>query len=101
MFKQHKAYVHDVKILTSNADRLAQLLDAQPDPVRGQLVTEQIYRNVGKISHPSLMHQRDTMLAAADAALYWTLGTSGKDRAVAALDQANQTITKAIEAYSE
>jgi hypothetical protein len=99
VFKQHRAYQSDVRILTSNANRLADLLDEEPDPVRVQLVVEQVGRNLEKVDHPALDAQRERLLSAAEHVLAWSLGPGDKDTATTALDEAVQSIQQAIRAY--
>lgn len=99
VFKQHRAYRSDVRILTSNANRLADLLDEEPDPVRVQLVVEQVGRNLEKVDHPALDAQRERVLIAAEQILTWSLGPGDKDTATTALDEAIQSIQQAIRAY--
>ena len=69
-----------------------------PDPVRGQLVVEQVLADLNTTSHPALAHQGDALLAANDAVYFWVLGSVSKDEAIALLDEANQGILHAIEA---
>jgi hypothetical protein len=99
VFKQHRAYKSDVRILTSNANRLADLLDEEPDPVRVQLVVEQAGRNLEKVNHPALDVQRERLWTAAEQILAWSLGPGDKDTATTALDEAVQAIQQAIRAY--
>jgi hypothetical protein len=99
VFKQHRAYQSDVRILTGNANRLADLLDEEPDPVRVQLVVEQVGRNLEKVDHPALDAQRERLWTAAEQILAWSLGPGDKDTATTALDEAVQAIQQAIRAY--
>ena len=99
VFKQHRAYKSDVRILTSSANRLADLLDEEPDPVRVQLVVEKVGRNLEKVDHPALDAQRERLWTAADQILAWSLGPGDKDTATTALDEAVQSIQQAIHAY--
>ena len=84
--------------MTADADRLADLLgDDFPDPVRGQLVVEQVLADLNGITHPALQNQVAALLAANDAVYYWVLGTLSKDEAIMQLDQANQVLIRAID----
>jgi len=99
VFKQHRAYKSDVRILTGNANRLADLLDEEPDPVRVQLVVEQVGRNLEKVTHPALDAQRERLWTAAEEILAWSLGPGDKDSATTSLDEAVYSIQQAIRAY--
>jgi len=99
VFKQQRLYQRELMRLTRDADRLAALLDENlPDPVRGQLVVEQVLGDLNATSHPALAHQVDALLAANDAIYFWVLGSVSKDEAIALLNEANQEILHAIEA---
>ena len=99
VFKQQRLYQRELMRLTRDADRLAALLDENlPDPVRGQLVVEQVLGDLNATSHPALAHQVDALLAANDAIYFWVLGSVSKDEAIALLNEANQGILHAIEA---
>lgn len=101
VFKQQRTYQRELTRLTRDADRLANLLGEDlPDPVRGQLVVEQVLANLNATSHPALAHQVDALLAANDAVYFWVLGSVSKDQAIALLDEANQGILHAIEVQS-
>jgi len=101
IFKQQRVYQHELRILTHNADRLAGLLEAYPDPVRGQLVTESVNLDLSTLSQPSLDIQRDALHLAGEAVLHWALGTGDRDTALRLLDQANQEILRAMDAYAD
>ena len=99
VFKQQRMYQRELTRLTRDADQLAVLLGEQiPDPVRGQLILEQVLADLNATSHPALTNQVDALLAANDAVYWWVLGSGSKDDAIALLDEANQGILHAIEA---
>ena len=99
VFKQQRLYQRELAHLTRDADRLADLLSEDlPDPVRGQLVVEQVLADLNATSHPALTNQVSALLAANDAVYFWVLGSVSKDEAIAVLDEANQVILHAIEA---
>jgi len=98
VFKQQRLYQRELTRLTRDADRLAALLDEYiPDPVRGQLVVEQVLANLNATTHPALKNQVDALLVANDAVYFWVLGTISKDEAIVLLDDANQTLVYAVE----
>jgi len=99
VFKQQRLYQRELMRLTRDADRLADLLGEDvPNPVRGQLVVEQVLGDLNTTSHPALKNQVDALLAANDAIYFWVLGTISKDEAIILLEEANQGILHAIEA---
>jgi len=98
VFKQQRLYQRELTRLTRDADRLAALLDEYiPDPVRGQLVVEQVLANLNATTHPALKNQVDALLVANDAVYFWVLGTISNDEAIVLLDKANQTLVYAVE----
>ena len=98
VFKQQRLYQRELTRLTRDADRLADLLDENlPDPVRGQLVVEQVLADLNATTHPALKNQVDTLLVANDAVYFWVLGTISEDEAIILLDKANQTLVHAVE----
>ena len=99
VFKQQRTYQRELTRLTRDADRLAALLDEYiPDPVRGQLVVEQVLADLNATTHPALKNQVAALLAANDAVYFWVLGSVSKDEAIILLEEANQGILHAIEA---
>ena len=98
VFKQQRLYQRELTRLTRDADRLATLLDEYiPDPVRGQLVVEQVLADLNGTTHPALKNQVNALLVANDAVYFWVLGTISKDEAIVLLDEANQTLVYAVE----
>jgi len=99
VFKQQRLYQRELTRLTRDADRLADLLGEDlPDPVRGQLIVEQVLADLNATSHPALANQVDALLAANDAVYFWVLGSVSKDEAIILLEEADQGILHAIEA---
>ena len=102
VYKQHSQYQRELRILTRHADRLAALLENTPDPVRAQLVVEQMTRELDTdVTLVTLSSQTTALTQAGSAVLQWALGSTPQDAAVTALDTANQTIMRAIEQVSE
>jgi len=100
VFKQQRLYQRELSRLTRDADRLAALLDENiPDPVRGQLVVEQVLADLNVTTHPALKNQVDALLVANDAVYFWVLGTISKDEAIDLLDEANQMLVYAVEGH--
>jgi len=98
VFKQQRLYQRELTRLTRDADRLAALLDEFiPDPVRGQLVVEQVLADLNATTHPALKNQVDALLVANDAVYFWVLGTISKDEAIVLLYNANQVLLHAVD----
>jgi hypothetical protein len=101
VFKQQRLYQRELTRLTRDADRLAALLDEyMPDPVRGQLMVEQVLSDLNATTHPALKNQVNALLVANDAVYFWVLGTISKDEAIVLLDEANQVLIHAVEGQS-
>ena len=84
IIKAEKAYVIEIESLRGDADALIATLDANPDPVRTQLLVDEILRNTSDGVDALGMAR----LALAEAALSvrdWSTGILDRDSAVAAL----------------
>lgn len=98
VFKQQRTYQSELARLTRDADRLASVLEnGLPDPVRSQLIVEQVLADLNATTHPALKSQVDALLVANDAVYYWVLGSASKDEAITRLDEANQVLLYAVE----
>lgn len=84
----------ELKRLRLDAEALATLLDATPDPVRAQIVAEQILPHT-ETGEPALSAQRDALAQAALAVRDWAMGVSDYPTAQAALASALQTLQEA------
>ena len=97
VYKQHSQYTQELRILARHADRLAGLLEMSPDPVRAQLIVEQMYHDMEtNVTLMSLGEQEVALINAGEAVLRWSLGSLDKNTAVEQLDAANRVIEKAI-----
>ena len=100
VYRQHNQYRNELRVLTHHADRLAELMNKPPDPVRAQLVTEQMVRDLEQnVTLVALQDQEAALFYAGDAIMAWAMGTASKNEAINALDQANQTIERAFEQF--
>ena len=98
VYKQHNQYQQELRTLTRHADRLAELLKMPPDPVRAQLVSEQMEHDLERnVNLAALADPESALLTAGDAMLTWSLGTASKNDAISALDMANQSIERAMD----
>jgi len=91
------AYNRELRSLQHSADRLAELLNSPPDPVRTQLVTEKVRREMTGMEIASLQGQRESLMSAVNAIEQWSLGSEDQDAAVSAIQLANQSIITATE----
>ena len=97
VYKQHSQYTQELRILARHADQLAGLLEMSPDPVRAQLIVEQMYHDMEtNVTLMSLGEQEAVLINAGEAVLRWSLGSLDKNTAVEQLDAANRVIEKAI-----
>jgi hypothetical protein len=102
VYKQHSQYQRELHVLTRHADRLAALLEKSPDPVRAQLVIEQMAHELEtNVTLVTLSSQTTALSQAGSVVMQWALGSAPKDAALTALDTANQTIMRAIEQVSK
>ena len=74
------------------AETIAELLNAQPDPVRTQIISEsiQVLTNSGQ---PALEYQREKLALAAQAVSDWAVGAMARETARQVLDAAIQTLS--------
>ena len=98
VFQQQRSYQRELARLTLDADRLAGLLGNDiPEPVRAQLILEQVLGDLNASTHPALQIQVDAMLLANDGVYAWVEGVGRKDEAILLLQDANVTLAHAIE----
>ena len=98
VFKQHSQYQQELQALTRQADRLAELLELPPDPVRAQIAVEQLYAVMNRdVNLGALAEPEEALLTAGDLLLQWSLGAAGKDTVIEPLDTAQTLIVRAIE----
>ena len=99
IYRQHSQYRRELGVLMRHADRLAGLLDASPDPVRAQLIVEQMGHDLDTdVNLVTLAEQENALLNAGNAVLAWSMGAAGKNDAINALAQANAAIEQALDA---
>ena len=92
---QRAAYQREVLILQRTADNLTAMINQDEiEPIRAQIVGEQIAKNLEAVSLPPLDDPRQALLAAAQALIDWSLGYP-KAPAVDVLGQANQLVLRA------
>ena len=97
VFTQRRVYTHELSILARDADKLAELLNHPPDPVRAMLVVEGISKDVKALTVAGLEEAAERLLDAADAVERWSLGNEDEDFAMDALEIAQDTISRAME----
>jgi hypothetical protein len=96
IYKQHSEYRRDVRVLTRNADYLAEIVTDVPDPVRAQLALEKVDRDMEDISLVSLNAQKEALIGAAQGIVQWSLGQITRDDAVRVLNTANESVQAAV-----
>ena len=92
VMKARRAYLKELAELQVAAESLTILLNNRPDPVRAQLVAENIQRLTGK-GLPALVYQRGKLAFAAQAVSDWAVGAIDHQTALKALDQAIQVLS--------
>lgn len=87
-----RAYQVELQQLRLCAESLAELLNARPDPVRAQLLAENIAR-LASHGQAALVYQRDKLTQAAQAISDWSAGALDRESAKLALQAAIQTLS--------
>lgn len=86
-WKARRAFRDDIRRLREDAEALAVLLNGDPDPVRAQILAERIFarhREGTPLSAPA----REALMAAARAAVRWSVGAADRAEAVRAYEEA-------------
>jgi hypothetical protein len=97
VFQQHQQYIREVGLLTRNADALVGLTQGPPDPVRAQLLSEKVSRDLDDVTLAALAGPKAELLAAVDIAVQWSLGGSELQPVLDRIAVTNQVIAKALE----
>lgn len=82
-----RAYQAELSLLQNETDVLTELIIASPDPVRAQITAERIASSYAD-GEPALAHQRELLIAAAQAVQDWAVGMVERPAAEAALQEA-------------
>lgn len=82
-----RRYTSELQRLQRVADRLAELLNRPPDPVRAQIEAESLTEELSE-GEPALQHPRELLLEAALTIQDWAVGVAERKAAVNALKQA-------------
>lgn len=90
--KAKRAYQQELGELQMEASSLANLLNASPDPVRAQIVSERIQR-LAVAGQPSLQYQREKLALGAKAVSDWAVGAGDRETAVQAVNVAIQALS--------
>ncbi len=92
--KVEKEYNKQLSTDQQYAESLSKLLNAAPDPVRAQIVTDQVVQGTST-GLDALERQRQGLQAAATAVRQWAIGAGTMDEAQAALNNAIQLLKAA------
>ncbi len=92
--KIEKAYDQQLSIYQQFAESLSQLINETPDPVRAQVVSDQILQNTAS-GLRALERPRLGLQVAAQAVRQWAIGAGSLDSAQASLNTAIQLIQAA------
>jgi cell division protein FtsB len=87
-----RAYQKELAQLRASAESLAELINTLPDPVRAQLLAENIAR-LASHGQPALVYQRDKLTQAAKAISDWAVGALDREGARFALQAAIQALS--------
>jgi len=97
VIRQRAAYSRELRTLAEATEKLIELLEASPDPVRASLVVDQTHRALDDVTLASLDASRAAVLNAADTLNAWALGEADRDEAVVALSAAQDELMQALE----
>jgi hypothetical protein len=92
VLKANHTYENELGKLQGAAETLAELLNAQPDPVRTQMAVESILRLTSK-GHPALAYPRDKVALAAQSVRDWAVGAQDRETALQALIEMIQVLS--------
>jgi hypothetical protein len=92
VLKASRAYQLELQHLQASAENLAALLNARPDPVRAQLLAEDIARLASQ-GQPALVYPREKLVLAAQAVSDWAVGAIDRESAMQALQDAEQALS--------
>jgi hypothetical protein len=92
VLKASRAYQLELQHLQASAENLAALLNARPDPVRAQLLAEDIARLASQ-GQPALVYSREKLVLAAQAVSDWAVGAIDRESAMQALQDAEQALS--------
>jgi hypothetical protein len=89
--KAQRAFRAERDRMRRDAEELAGILEARPDPVRAMLVRDRILKEAA-MGHPALEQARRKLRAAAEAVAAWASGGTGREEAVRAVQEAVEAL---------
>jgi hypothetical protein len=92
VLKASRAYQKELQQLQERADSLVELINARPDPVRAQLLAENVTRQASR-GQPALAYPRQKLTLAAQAVSDWSMGALDRESARQALQAAIQALS--------
>jgi len=94
--KAHLAYRREVGALQTAVDRLAQVVNRSPDPLRAQMTADRVLRDLDEVRLAVLEPAKGAVSEAALAVRAWALGGE-RDAAVQAVARAVEVVQQAAE----
>jgi hypothetical protein len=94
--KAHLEYRREVGVLQSALDRLAQVVNRTPDPLRAQMTADRVLRDLDEVRLAVLEPARGAVGEAALAVRAWALGGE-REAAVQAVAHAVEVVQQAAE----
>lgn len=92
----HQAYRREVGVLQSALDRLAQVVNRTPDPLRAQMTADRVLRDLDAVRLAVLEPAKGAVGEAALAVRAWALGGE-REAAVQAVARAVEVVQQAAE----
>ena len=92
VLKASRVYRKEVGQLRTSVESLAELINTRPDPVRAQLLTENVVRMASR-GQPALAYPREKLTLAAQAVSDWSVGAIDRESARQALQAAIQALS--------
>ena len=94
VLRMEKAYHEELGSLQQSLETMTLMINAQPDPVRAQVVADEIILLVNRSELQALAPQRMQLLTAAEALRAWATGVADREFAVQEIEHAAELLER-------